>query len=105
MSHYKIAATALLASVLFGLPDGDAQARIVCDGNFQVVNGLAVATPYCRELNLARVAQSYGMRFSVEAIRYSESARSQVCRAIGTDNRVHEICSPYRFDGGSDRIR
>jgi hypothetical protein len=100
----KTAAAMLVASAFIARPQGDAQARIVCDGNYQIVNGLPVGTPYCRELNLARVAQGYGMRVSVEAIRFSESARSQVCRAIGNDNRVQEICAPYRPDGGT-RVR
>ena len=100
----KTAAGMLVASGFIVRPLGDAQARILCDGNYQIVNGLPVGTPYCREQNLARVARSYGMRVSVEAVRFSESARSQVCRAIGNDNRVQEICAPYRLDGGT-RVR
>jgi hypothetical protein len=92
------------AALILALGNGDAQARLFCDGNFQAVNGLPVATPYCRELNLALVAHSYGIRMPVDAIRYSESARSDVCRAIGNDNRVQEICAPYRNDrGGQNR--
>jgi hypothetical protein len=30
-----------------------ANARIVCDGNFQIVDGMGVATPYCQDRNLA----------------------------------------------------
>ena len=46
------------AALILALGNGDAQARLFCDGNFQAVNGLPVATPYCRELNLAlRCAQ------------------------------------------------
>jgi hypothetical protein len=97
-------AAMLVASALTVQPTGEAQARIVCDGNYQIVNGAPVGTPYCREQNLARVAGTYGMRVSVEAIRYSESARSEVCRAIGNDIRVQEICGPYRLDGGN-RVR
>ena len=101
MNHHTVAATAVVAFVLFTLPYRDVQARIVCDGDFQAVHGLAVATPYCREQNLARVARGYGMRVSAESIRYSESAKADICRAIGHDNRVREICAPYRIDGGS----
>jgi hypothetical protein len=98
-----VAAMLVASAASVQLP-GEAQARIVCDGNYQIVNGAPVGTPYCREQNLARVANSYGMRVSVEAIRYSESAKSDVCRAIGNDIRVQEICSPYRLDGGN-RVR
>jgi hypothetical protein len=86
------------------LAQGGADARILCDGNFQNVAGTAVATPYCREMNLARVARTYGWKVSDEAIRYSESTKAQVCRAIGYDNRVQEICAPYRSDGGDSRF-
>jgi len=104
MTHHKIVTAVLFASGLLVLAQGDAEARIVCDGNFQAVQGLPVSTPYCRERNLAQVARGYGWRVSDEAIRYSETTKSQVCRAIGHDNRVHEVCSPYRHDGG-DRFR
>lgn len=105
MSHYKVAAAALFAAALFGLPSGDAQARIVCEGNFQIVNGLPVSTPYCREQTLGRVARSYGWSVSDRAIRYSESAKADVCRAIGYDTRVQEICGPYQDYGGGNRFR
>jgi hypothetical protein len=91
----------LATALILNFGHGDAQARMLCDGDYQLVAGLPVATPYCRELNLARVAHSYGIRVPVEAIRYSQSARSDVCRAIGSDNRVQEICAPYRNGFGS----
>jgi hypothetical protein len=82
-----------------------AQSRIVCDGVFQVVNGQPIATPYCEDHNLARVARSYGMRVSFSSIRSSESVKAGVCRTIGHDNRVREVCLPYRNDGGNQRFR
>jgi len=100
MSHRRILASAALVSGLLVLAQGGADAAIVCDGNFQIVNGYPVGSPYCRELTLAKVARSYGFNVSIEAVRYSESTRSQVCHAIGFDNRVQDICSPYRQDGG-----
>ena len=99
MNRFSIASAALAATVVF-VPFGAAQARIVCDGNFQVVRGSAFATPYCQEQNLARVAQGYGMRVSFDSIRASDSVKAQVCRTIGHDNRVREACLPFRYDGG-----
>jgi hypothetical protein len=99
MSNRNILASVALASGLLALAQSGADAAIVCDGNFQIVNGLAVGTPYCRELTLAKVARSFGFSVSLEAVRYSETTRSQVCHAIGFDNRVQDICSPYRQDG------
>jgi hypothetical protein len=103
MTHSKTIASVLLASGLLMLAQSGAQAAPVCDGNFQAVNGQPVATLYCREMNLARVARTRGWRVSDEAIRYSESTKASVCRAIGTDNRVQEVCAPYAQDGNVSR--
>jgi hypothetical protein len=99
-----ILASVALASGMLMFAHGGAQAAILCDGNFQIVNGLPVGTPYCREMNLARVARTYGWRVSDEAIRYSESVKAQVCRAIGYDTRVQDICAPYNPNAGDSRF-
>lgn len=105
MHRFKMTIAAVLASgaLMLMLVQSHAE-RIVCDGNYQVVNGHALATPYCRELNLARVARTYGWSVSDEAIRYSETTKAQVCRAIGFDNRVQETCAPYGVNGGDSRF-
>jgi hypothetical protein len=51
------------------------------------------------------VARSFGWHVTDQAVRYSESTKAQVCRAIGFDNRVQEVCAPYRNDGGDGRFR
>ncbi|HEX6001572.1 MAG TPA: hypothetical protein VFZ16_19590 [Hyphomicrobiaceae bacterium] len=102
MTTHRIFASALLAASGMLLLAQGAEARIVCDGNFQIVNGLAVSTPYCRDLTLARVARSRGFHVTDRAIRYNEGTRAQVCRAIGFDNRVQEVCAPYRSDNGAN---
>jgi hypothetical protein len=104
MTYRKIAAALAVASGAFVLSQSGAEARIVCEGNYQIVDGRPISTPYCRDWELARVARSYGWRVTFQSIRFSESTRSQVCRAIGHDNRVAEACSPYRIDGGSRRF-
>src|SRR5215470_6922827 len=100
MTHHRTIVFVFLASGTLALAQGGAEAAIICDDNFQIVNGLPVGTPYCREKTLARVARSYGMHVSDEAIRYSESTKAQVCRAIGYDNRVQEICAPFIYNNG-----
>ena len=100
MTLHRIMICAGLASAMLALTQGGAEAVIVCDDNFQVVNGLPIGTLYCREKTLARVARSYGMHVSDEAIRYSESTKAQVCSAIGYDNRVQEICAPFIYNNG-----
>jgi hypothetical protein len=103
MTRMKIAAAAALASGLFGLAQGGAEARIICEGNYQIVQGQPVSTLYCREQELARVARTFGWRISVQEIRSSESKKAQLCRAIGFDNRVQEVCNPYQPFGGDSR--
>jgi hypothetical protein len=103
MNRKIIVASLAAASGLFVLAQGGAEARIPCDGNFQIVDGRPVATPYCRDWNLVRVARTYGWRVSFEDIRYKESVKAQVCRAIGHDNRVEEVCGPYINNGGDNR--
>jgi hypothetical protein len=100
MTLPKTVASIALASGLLALAQGGANAAIVCDGNFQIVNGISVGTPYCREMNLAHVARSYGWKVSDDTIRYNEGKKEEVCRAIGYDRRVQDICSRYRMDNG-----
>jgi hypothetical protein len=80
-----------------------AEARIICDGSYQIVQGRPIATPYCRDQNLAIVARSYGIRVSAERMRHDESAKADVCRFIGNDIRVREACQPYLPDAGRRR--
>ena len=80
-----------------------AMARILCDGNYQVINGQPLATPYCQDENLAQVARSYGMRVSGSAMRNSPSEKQRVCEFIGSDIRVREAC--YGQDGRGGPFR
>jgi hypothetical protein len=105
MTYRRIIGSAVLGTGLLLLANGGAEARILCDGNYQIVNGYPVSTPYCRDRYLGYVARTYyGWSISDEAIRYSESMKAQLCRAIGYDNRVQEACAPYRLDGSNRRV-
>jgi hypothetical protein len=97
MDHHIIAGSALVAALLVGLPPQHAQARIVCDREFQANSGHA--TPHCADQYLAQVARSYGMRVSAADIG-SPSTKRSVCEFIGNDNRVYGICSGWRTDRG-----
>lgn len=78
---------------------GQAQAGIKCNGAYQVVRGQGqIATPYCEDQYLARVARGYGIRVSATAIRHNPSRKEEVCRFIGHDGRVASICHNYRPD-------
>ena len=82
-----------------------AEARILCDGNYQVINGQPHATPYCQDENLAQVARSYGMRVSGSAMRNSPSEKQRVCQFIGSDIRVREACQGSGQDGRGGPFR
>jgi len=76
----------------------DASARIACKGRFQVVKGNLIATPYCEDMLLAKVAREFGMRVSFRQLRSSHSTKSSACRFVGHDNRVSDLCQNYRRD-------
>lgn len=80
-----------------------AAAKIRCDGAYQIVNGSLIATPYCGDNYLAQVASSYGSRVSARAIRNNPSTKEQVCRLVGHDTRVQDICAPYLSHGDQRR--
>jgi len=94
--------TTLLATLAATMTMGatlQAHARINCSGAYQVVRGQGqIATPYCEDQYLARVARGYGMRVSGAAIRRNPSRKEEVCRLIGHDGRVTSICHNYRLD-------
>ena len=87
------------AALLIAAAGERAEARIVCDGAYQIVQGSPVATPYCEDNYLAAVARSYGMKVSAAAVRSNPSTKAQVCYTIGHDIRVTDICASYRRDG------
>lgn len=84
------AAAAGLAATLLAPPS--AQARIVCRDGFQNVGGNLLATPYCQDELLARVAREYGMKASAARVRNSPNYKREVCRFVGHDIRISEHC-------------
>lgn len=99
-----LARTMLAGLVVVGTmaANASAQAGIKCSGQFQIVRGQGhIATPYCADEYLAQVARSYGTRVSGAALRRSTSRKEEVCRFIGHDARVFEICIPYLHRGCS----
>ncbi len=73
-----------------------AQAKIRCDGAYQIVDGNRIATPYCGDNYLAYVARTYGSKVSARQIRNSPSKKQEICQWIGHDTRVQDICSGWR---------
>lgn len=77
-----------------------AEAKIRCEGQWQIVQGNKIATPYCGDNYLASVARGYGSKVSARAIRQNPSKKQEICRWIGHDPRVQDICAGFRNDDG-----
>jgi len=103
----NIALTGAALAVMTGLSIVSAEARIRCDGAFQVIaQGERIATPYCEDQYLAVVAQrSYGVSTSGNAVRHNVHEKERVCRIIGHDARVNDICLQYLPGRGRDYTR
>lgn len=96
-SRFLMVGISVLASAI--LLTRPAAARIRCEGEFQIVGGQKLATPYCEDDNLAQVARAYGSKVSGEAVRRSPLLKTEVCRFIGDDLRVKDTCDGFRNDG------
>ena len=95
MWHGTVSVVLATIAVAAGL--GNAEARIKCDGAYQVIRGQGhIATPYCEDEYLARVARGYGIRVSGAAIRHNPSRKEEICRTIGHDGRVYATCQKYQ---------
>ena len=90
LSSKPLAAAAAL--VCLGSLIAPAHARIVCKDGFQNVAGSMIATPYCQDELLAKVAREYGMRAPAARIRNNPNYKREVCRLVGADIRVSDYC-------------
>jgi len=92
-----ISTSALLATLAapaaFAVFVPSAEARIVCNGNYQLVAGSEISTPYCRDRNLARIARSRGFAVSDREILYSPSRKREICRYVGSNIEVQTACA------------
>jgi len=71
---------------------GSAEARIKCvDGN-QLVNGSLIATPYCQDNLVGKVARQHGFKVSDAEIRNNPNTKRHVCRFVGQDIRLTTAC-------------
>ena len=86
---FHIGFVTLGLAAAFAVP---AEARIECHDGYQIVQGHALATPYCQDDLLARVAREHGMKETAQAIRSNPNYKLEVCRLAGRDIRVRENC-------------
>ena len=72
-----------------------AAARIECRGNFQVSKYGLIATPYCEEEQIARVARSYGAKVTGAEVRNNPLKKVYLCQVYGYDTRLKGSCAGY----------
>jgi hypothetical protein len=97
-----LAAGAILALAAFAADP--AAARIECRGNFQVTktNGL-IATPYCEEEQIAKVARSRGFKVTGADVHNNALTKVYLCQTIGWDQRLKGSCAGYAPDSFGHR--
>jgi hypothetical protein len=83
---------ALAAAFVVVLPSAGEARAPRCDGDFQLIRGAWVSTPYCRADQIARVARERGVRTSAAALLAHPADAEEVCRFVGSDPRVHPAC-------------
>lgn len=102
--HRGVVAIFAAALLAIAVP-GQSEAKIRCNGPWQIIKGQSIATPYCGDTYLAKVARGYGSRVSAQAIRNNPNTKREICQWIGHDIRVSDICAAYRNEGlGSGRF-
>lgn len=98
----KLTAIALAASLTSAI-SAPASAAMMCEGPYQIIEGRLLATQFCQDNYLAKVARSYGMRVSARQVRWDASIKADACRLTGHDNRVRTICRGEFNDYFRDR--
>jgi hypothetical protein len=101
-SRAGIAGTVAVIAVLSATP---AAAAIKCENGYQRVQGNLLATPYCQDQLLAKVARENGFKASAKKIRNNPNYKKELCRFVFSDIRVQETCGnagvPEYFGGGA----
>jgi hypothetical protein len=64
-----------------------AAARIVCHGDFQMIDSNKNLTPYCGDRHIARVAERRGLKISANQVRNNPEIKNELCRGyIGLED-------------------
>ncbi len=95
------AATATTTAVMLT----PASAAIQCNGRYQIVKGSEIQTPYCEDNYIAYVARLHGVRVAARTVRHNPNVKANVCRAIGSDIRVNDLCAGHLPGQGGFRRR
>jgi hypothetical protein len=92
VANVKMPALAAAAVSIVVVTASTPAVAIDCKDGYQLVQGNRLATPYCQDDLLTRVARQYGMKVNSEEIRESPNFKREVCRIVGRDIRVQENC-------------
>lgn len=95
MSDARRGFVILVATALLVMGSEPAGARIQCKGNFQVTERGLIATPYCEEEQIARVARSYGWKGTASEVHNNPNTKVYLCQRFGRDNRLKGSCGAY----------
>jgi hypothetical protein len=63
-------------------------ARIQCQDSFQITKYGLIATPYCEEEQIARVAQAYGWKVNASEVHNNPLKKVCICQILGGDMQV-----------------
>ena len=92
MNRLPLCFAAVVATVLLTSP---AMARIECRGNLQITKHGPIATLYCEEKQIARVARAYGFGVTDAGVRNNPNTKVYLCQIIGGDIRLKGSCAGY----------
>ena len=105
ISYLKFAIAGVLSLVVLSGTFFPAEARIRCNGKFQVQkNGNEIATPYCEDNYLAHIARLNGHGYSNYEIRQNPNKKQEACEYLRHDSRVQDICDEV-LDSGFRKYR
>lgn len=82
---------------LAAVPLHSAEAKIKCNGIFQQTKNGPIATPYCSEQEIARVARSYGEKVTDAEVHNNALTKVRLCQRFGNDNRLKGACGAYNL--------
>jgi len=88
----KVFTAVMMLGLLPATAATPALANISCDGDFQIVDGREIATPFCADRALARAAQRDGDKVSGREIRDNPGLKAEVCRFEGSNPEVSTTC-------------
>jgi hypothetical protein len=99
MSRLTATAGFLAMPAIVLIAAAPAEASIACKNGYQIVNGSPIATPYCQDALVAKVAREHGMKVSDAEVMNNPNTKRYVCQFVGRDNRLTTACVDANSQG------